>query len=234
MSEYPTAGTLNGQQAAVTNKDERKETVTATIASTVKTELSFQYDTFKESYVTSLAVKNEDQGDGLWKEAHSGLSANRDNLASPAYAEQQQIKLMDGRDTIKSEEVDIDGNQHDALRPSGPTSTAVPKKEEEVQSMNVEDTHAFLNFETMEDKKVKYEQQGEASYTSRAGSSEASTSSLKDESEEPETITRKPGLPVSIAHLPVANKEVNIRYLPINRCVECAENLRSLGTRYLR
>lgn len=217
MSDHTIAGTVDGRQAVDTDKDERKETVTASIASAVKTELSIDYDTLKESYVTNLTtleIKNEEVGDGLWKGAHSGLSANKDNTGFPAHVEEQQEKPMDSRGLVKLEEAATDDSQRNGLRASDTNSVALPKKEEEeapMQTMNVFDPHAFLNFETMEDKKVKYEQQQEDGRSSRSGSSEASTSSLKDESEEPETTTRKPGLPISIAHLPIANKEVRFQ-----------------------
>ena len=66
------------------------------------------------------------------------------------------------------------------------------------------DIASFLNFETEDDKKVKLEHDGPSGNNSR----DQSPDLKDDEDEEDEKASRRPGEPVSIAHLPNAEKEV--------------------------
>lgn len=83
-----------------------------------------------------------------------------------------------------------------------------------VQPSKPIDAQAYLNFEMEDDKKFvkkqEEEEQDDSASDGSYGSREASTSSLKEDSEEPEKTARKPGAPASIAHLPAATEEVRV------------------------
>lgn len=207
MAGYPISPRLDSSRSAGQDIYGKKETFAKETTAAVKAEVTINDDLFRDAYSTMYEVRKADVAGGQWKESSSG------GLTAIPKGENQQYGRMDEYSTAKSEEPVV--NALDTSRPYPITSTGQPPlKEEEKASIQPGvsvDTHAFLNFETMDDKKVKGEQQDEDERSSRAGSSEASTSSLKGESEEPETPARQPGLPISIAHLPVANKEVSWR-----------------------
>jgi hypothetical protein len=69
------------------------------------------------------------------------------------------------------------------------------------------DAQAYLNFDTEVDRKVKVDQEEGAS--SRESSAEASTSSIGRDEDDSDKVSRKAGQPISIAHLPSAEKEVS-------------------------
>ena len=92
-------------------------------------------------------------------------------------------------------------------KPTGPSDKASPRSNRQDMVKAEPDIASFLNFETEDDKKVKVEQDGPS-----RGDSREQSPDLKDEDEdEDEKASRRPGEPVSIAHLPVAEKEVGNR-----------------------
>lgn len=69
------------------------------------------------------------------------------------------------------------------------------------------DVASFLRFETEDDKKVKIEQAAADGPGSRNDSPNLNE---EDEDEEDQKSQRRPGAPVSIAHLPLAEEEVRV------------------------
>jgi hypothetical protein len=181
----------------------------------VKAELTVQHDLFRSSYSTVYEIQKEEVASRRWNE-----EAYKHSLPTGVKMDFHPQDLQQG--IVKME----DNIQVDTRKPSSndlhPASThadarqeqrPIKKEEEEasVHSPTTINTQAFLNFETEEDKHIKVKPQHANEQSSRAGSSEASTSSSRSASEEADIPARKPGLPVSIKHLPVANKEVRHR-----------------------
>lgn len=183
----------------------------------VKSEVTVKMESSSSSYSAMYEVKEVDPT-GVWSKEGvlKGFTPQETSNGSPSPKKNQEENGHHSYTAaVKKEEPSLstmlsNGALPDLVDEKKPTSNGEAEIHSQVE--RVADPSAYLNFEMEEDKKVKAEVYDD-SQSSRSSSPEASTSALKDESEEPETPSRKPGLPVSIAHLPIATKEVRFLFL---------------------
>lgn len=126
-------------------------------------------------------------------------SAQSPNLNSPLRA----VKMEDEQDYKQNMHTNgMHAVYEEQKSPAKPErASPQPSRPETVKAEP--DVASFLNFETEEDKKVKAESGG-----TDGGDSRDDSPNLQDDEDEDDKPQRKPGQPVSIAHLPIAEKEV--------------------------
>lgn len=186
----------------------------------VKSEVTVKMESSSNSYSAMYEVKEVDST-GVWSKEGvlKGFTPQETSNGSPSPKKTHEENGNHSYTaSVKEEEPSLSTMLSNGALPNlvdekKPTSNGEADIYGQIE--RVADPSAYLNFEMEEDKKAKSEVYDD-NQPSRSSSPEASTSALKDESEEPETPSRKPGLPVSIAHLPIATKEVSPLFLAVH------------------
>lgn len=185
----------------------------------VKSEVTVKVESGPNGCSTKYEVKEVSSLNGWAKEGHFP--------ATPAEASPNgsSTRTSNGSNEVKHERIKREASPS-ADEPTVHGSSTVEdvkplvklEQNDSGESERPADVQAYLNFEMDDDKKVKSETYADSPY-SRSTSPEASTSALKDESEEP---ARKPGMPMSIADLPNAEEEVSFAGpggTPLKKCL---------------